>query len=124
MQKPPMKSTKQLILLLIAFSLSGCAGIQKPNTDLCIVNAPPGDTTTHKRKCYNMATDFDDNGVRLPAAKPVYRENPTVQDLNKFLVIDSPTGTVDGQAALQAWVQKLRQHFANCQNPQQAEAPR
>lgn len=117
-----MKLTKLLTTLFVAFNLAACGAIPKPNTDLCIVNAPDG--TTHKRKCYNMATDYDDNGVLLATAKPVYRENARVEDLNKFLVIDSPTGTVDGQSALSAWVQKLRQHFKDCQNPNANLAPR
>jgi hypothetical protein len=108
--------TKQLTLLSIIFSLTACAGITKPDTDVCIVNAP-----NKNRKCYNMATDYDDNGQRLATAKPVYRPNAQISDLNKFLCIDSPTGTVDGQAALSAWIQKIRQHFKDCQNPSSAQ---
>ena len=62
-----------------------------------------------------MNTDYDENGVLKPGSVAKYRANSTVQDLNKFLVVDSPTGTVDGQSALSGWIQKLRQHYATCQ---------
>lgn len=113
-----MKSTKLLMVLWTVCSLSGCAAIRAPNTDLCIVNAAADVQPAPKRKCYNMAKDYDDQGRLKPGAVPVYRENRSVQDLNKFLVVDSPTGTEDGQAELKAWVQKLRKHYENCQNGQ------
>jgi hypothetical protein len=102
---------KPVMVLLVAFSLAGCAGIPKPKTDLCIVNAP-----NENRKCYAMDKDYDDTGKLKPGAVPVYRKNTALSDLNKFLVIDSPTGTIDGQAELKAWLQKLRSHYANCQS--------
>lgn len=108
------RSTVLLLELLTAFSLLvGCAGIERPNTDVCIINAP-----NRNRRCQNMNTDYDDNGKLNPAAKPIYRSNASIQDLNKFLCIDSPTGTTDGQAALKAYLTKLRNRLANCQNGQ------
>lgn len=99
---------------LVAFSLlAGCAGIPRPNTDLCIVNAP-----NKNRKCHNMATDYDDKGNLIPGKPAIYRANERIEDLNKFLCVDSPTGTVDGQTELKAYLAKLRNRLANCQNGQ------
>ena len=63
-----------------------------------------------------MNTDYDDNGKLDPSKPPVFRANENIEDLNKFLCIDSPTGTEDGQAALKAFLTKLRKHYANCQS--------
>lgn len=87
----------------MAFSLVACA-VQRPNTDLCTVNAPAG-----HRKCYNMADDYTDKGRLKPGATPVYRSNKTIADLNKFLVVDSPTGTIDGQENLKVYLNELRE---------------
>jgi hypothetical protein len=104
----------RLTLLLIASSfVTACAGIPAPKTYVCVVNAA-NDLPVARRKCYNMETDYDADGIRKPEAKPIYRDNPTIKDLNKFMVIDGPTGTVDGQAALSAWLQKVRKHYKAC----------
>lgn len=104
---------KQLILALIAlwavFSFTSCAA-QRPNSDVCIVNAP-----NKNRKCYNLATQYDENGALKPGAVATYRANATIVDLNKALVIDSPTGFEDGLAALKIYIKELRDHYANCQ---------
>ena len=105
-----LRSTRLAILLSGVFSLSGCAGIPAPNTDLCIVNGPNVD-----RKCYNMATDYNSDGTLKATAVPVYRSNKTVMDLSKALVVDSPTGFEDGLAHLKTWLKELRNHYANCQ---------
>lgn len=98
----------RLMTLLMAFNilLSGCSTIKKPNTDLCIVNAP-----AKHRKCYNLKTDYDDNGKLKPGAAPVYRSNVTVDDLNKATLIDSPTGFEDGLADLKSYIKKLREAY-------------
>ena len=106
---------KRLILLPILLSaacslLAGCGGVALPNTDVCIVNGP-----NLNRKCYNMATDYNDDGSLKATAKPVYRTNKAVTDLSKALVIDSPTGFEDGLANLKTYITELRNHYANCQ---------
>lgn len=105
-----MKLKKLLMGLLTVSSLVGCASIRPPKTDLCLVNAP-----NQNRKCYSMEKDYDENGRLKPGAVAVYRKNTQISDLNKFLVVDSPTGPEDGIAELKAWIQKLRSHYANCQ---------
>lgn len=108
-----MKLIKPQIALWMVFSLSGCATIRAPDTDLCIVNAP-----AKKRKCYNLAMDYQSDGRLKPTAKPVYRPVEKIEDLNKFLVVDSPTGTEDGQARLKAYIRALREEYQRgCRPP-------
>ncbi len=103
--------TRLLTLLLIAGSFSAC-GIDPPDADLCIVNAP-----NKNRKCYNLKNDYLEDGTLKPDAVAVYRPNATVEDLNKSLVLDSPytvnnpnpTHFEDGIARVKAYVKKLRE---------------
>ncbi len=95
-------------MLLVAFSLSACA-IQRPNSDVCIINAPSG-----WRKCYNLRTDYDDNGILKKDAKPTYRLNPDITYLNKALVIDSSSGFEDGIAFLKTYINQLRDRYEQC----------
>lgn len=105
-----MRSIKLATVLSAACStLSACGGVALPNTDVCIVNGP-----NLNRKCYNMATDYNDDGSLKATAKPVYRSNKIVMDLSKALVIDSPTGFEDGLANLKTYITELRNHYANC----------
>ena len=110
-----MKWINLAIAPLVAFS--GCATIKPPETELCIVNSGAA-----KRKCYNLAHDYDKSGNLKPTAKPVYKPNSSIDDLNKFLVVDSPTGTEDGQARLKAYIKLLREEYERgCQPPARAE---
>lgn len=76
------------------------------------------------RKCYNLKRDYGDDGFLKPDAKPTYRPNATIEDLNKALVLDSPhdathpnpTHFEDGIARVKAWVKKLREAAA-CEAP-------
>lgn len=115
-----LKSTKLLILLLIVGS-SAC-GVPRPNADVCIVIAPPEDPEyPRKRKCYNLERDYNDDGTLKAGAKPVYRPNEKIEDLNKALVIDSPYDAQnpnpnhfeDGIARIKAWIKKLREAYEN-----------
>lgn len=107
-----MKLTRLLILLWAAGSLSAC-GIPRPDADLCIVNAP-----NQNRKCYNLKRDYNADGSLRPGAKPTYRPNATIEDLNKSLVLDSPDGFPEGIARMKAWVRKLRE-ASKCEAPRQ-----
>lgn len=101
-----MKLTRLLLALLTAFS--GCA-IQRPNADLCVVNGA-------QRRCFNLQTDYDDDGHIIAGHNGIYRANATLGALNKATIIDSPTGYVDGLAALKAYIAELRKEYQNnCQ---------
>lgn len=89
------QSTKHLIIFSL-FS-AGCAGIPRPDTNLCIVNA----MEAHK-KCYNMKRDYTANGTLKAEAEPSYTIIEDIKDLDKHLCIDP-----DGTAKLKAYLRKL-----------------
>lgn len=95
-----------LMTLLMACSTVACAAapVERPNSDVCLINAEAG-----HRKCYNMARDYDANGRLKPGVKATYKNNLTITDLNKAVVIDSPTGFEDGWARLKTYINQLRE---------------
>lgn len=90
----------RLITLLMISNFLACA-IPRPDTELCVVNAP-GLT----RKCFNLRDDYDDNGKLKPDASPLYLDTVTVQDLNKNVCTDP-----DGLANLKAYIKELREEL-------------
>jgi hypothetical protein len=101
----------------LALASAGC-GIERPNSEVCIVNAP-----AKNRKCYNLKTDYNDDGTLKAGAVAKYHPNGTVEDLNKAMVVDSPFDAAhpnpkhfeDGLARLKTWIKQLRQEYAACQ---------
>lgn len=92
------------VLLLMAFSLVGCATVQRPNIEAMIVNAPG------KKRCgYNLLNDYDDDGRIKPGAKMICRPNASVKDLNKAFLIDSEEGFTAAIAKLKAYIKNLRE---------------
>lgn len=93
---------------LMAFSLliaCSCA-IQRPDTDLCIVNAP-----AEHLKCYNMLRDYDDRGNLKSGAQATFRPAHSVRDINKYLATDPK-----GLANLKTYIGQLRDEYENrCQ---------
>lgn len=98
MQRQKKKLTRQLIPLWIICSIfSGC-GIPRPDSDLCVVNAPG-----QYQICYNLKRDYDSKGRRKPDAKPFFKPAHTIEDLNKNISMDP-----DSFARLKAYVNKLK----------------
>ncbi len=99
----------QLTKHLTAFSLlllAACAGVPRPDTDLCIINAP-----AKHLKCYNMARDYDESGQLLPSAKPTFRPASVIKDVNKYMAIDTK-----GLANLKTYINTLRDELSRrCQ---------
>lgn len=83
-------------MLLITFSLAGCAS--RPDATVCIVNAP-----AKNRKCYNLKDDYTDTGQLKANAKPKYLPANSVDDLNKNATVDP-----DGLAEIKAWLGDMR----------------
>lgn len=100
-----------MMLFLVSSLISGCAGISKPAAYGCIVNAP-----AKNRKCYSFKTDFNDDGNLKPTAKPVYRSNETIEDLNKAFVLDSDTGFEDGLARVKTTIRDAREEYQRMQD--------
>lgn len=100
--------TKLLTVLLLAFETSACAFGNKlparPDSDACVVNAEEG-----RQKCFNMKTDFDDNGNLLPTAKPFYKPALTVKDVDKATCFDVEKSLPN----LKVYLNELRQAITN-----------
>ena len=63
--------------------LCACGSVERPDANACWVNAAGG-----YKRCYNLLSDYDQNGVRLPSAKPI--DVPvTLQSLNGALTFDA-----------------------------------
>jgi hypothetical protein len=88
-------------LIIFSLALCGCVGIQRPDTDLCINNAP----AKHK-KCYNMLRDYDDNGKLKPGAKAFFKPLNSINDVNKDLDIDPK-----GLGNLKAYINQLKDEY-------------
>lgn len=92
-----------LCLVAALLILSACS-VPRPNTDICIANAPANHLI-----CYNLKKDYDNDGNRNPNAKPSYKPLTTVEDINKFACTDP-----DGLAELKIYLQDLRERFKDC----------
>ena len=49
----------------LAVFLISCSSVQRPDALICGVNA-----VASKLRCYNIKTDFDNDGVLIPGVKP------------------------------------------------------
>jgi hypothetical protein len=95
---------KLLIVLLITSSVVvSCANVERPDTDLCVVNAPAG-----HQKCYNLKRDYNNDGKRRKDAAPKFKPAKSIDDLNKSICTDA-----DGFANLKAFVNELRAASSN-----------
>lgn len=92
-----------MLLTVFSIGFSGCAHIKRPDTDLCIANAPK-----KVRKCYNMARDYTDDGRLKKDAKPFYKPLNSIDDINKNLTVDSEKSLPN----LKAYLQDLRDEYA------------
>lgn len=80
---------------------AACATIERPDSELCIVNAP-----LKRRKCYNLRHDYDDSGNLIPEATPSYAPVESVEDLNKHTTMDPESWT-----RFRAYLKKLREQY-------------
>lgn len=67
----------RLMISLIVFSLVGCASVKRPDALVCGVNAKG-----MKLRCYNIKTDFNDDGTRKADAQAKEIKISSIQDLN------------------------------------------
>jgi hypothetical protein len=71
---------RALILLLVISSLVGCAGVQRPDANICGINA-----VSSNLRCYNIKNDYSNDGTLDPKAKPVIIPLSGLNDLNAGL---------------------------------------
>jgi len=92
----------QVMILLVAFSLlASCAGIKRPNAELCIVNAP-----ARHLKCYNLYEDYEDSGLLKKNATAKFFRAETVEDLNKGTWMSNADW-----AELKKWIREIRKAY-------------
>lgn len=89
--------------IIFSILLVACS-VPRPDTDICIANAPE-----KHLKCYNLKKDYDNNGERDPNAKPTYKPFAQIEDVNKFALTDP-----DGLANLKIYLQDLRARYKDC----------
>lgn len=89
---------KTCLIISSVIFFSGCAGIPRPDSDLCVINAPASHLI-----CYNLKRDYTDNGVLKPDAKPHYKSVATLNDVNKHIIMD-----VDSFTKLKAYIKKVK----------------
>lgn len=73
----------RLMTALVTFSLLACSSIQRPDSWICGVNAKG-----MKLRCYNLKSDYDQNGSLNPGAKPQEYPLKSINDLNAWVCMD------------------------------------
>lgn len=68
---------KRLMMLLNICSLVGCAGVQRPDANICGINA-----VSSNLRCYNIRKDYNNDGILDANAKPVIVPLSGLNDLN------------------------------------------
>lgn len=81
--------------------LASCASIERPNAELCIVNAP----ALHL-KCYNLSEDYHSSGKLKNNATAKYLPAKTVEDLNKGVWMSN-----NDWAQVKGWIRQLRKAY-------------
>lgn len=72
--------------IAVAFALSGCGTIiQRPDSWVCGVNAA---AKPAKLRCYNLKSDYNDDGTRRPDAKPYEIFISELKDLQGWTCVD------------------------------------
>jgi hypothetical protein len=73
--------------------------MSRPDSEICVVNAP-----AKHMKCYNLLEDYDGEGNLKTDASPLYRPALVVEDLNKYIVIDSEKSFEN----LKIWINEMK----------------
>ena len=89
-------------------TLNSC-GLRRPDVDVGVINVPKG-----YMRAYNMRDDYDDEGNRKSGAKPTTYRVKSVEDVNKWLCVNSKDGPEEAQARLIAYLRKLRETPPKC----------
>ena len=92
-------------LMILSLVFSGCAAIERPSAHVCVVNA-----YAEHIKCYNLATDYDENGQLKKSANAKFGPAKTVMDLNKGVWMSN-----SDWAKVKVWISELRTAYEeNC----------
>lgn len=67
----------RLTTLCLTFSLIGCAGVKRPDANVCGINA-----VSSNLRCYNILKDYSNDGTLNANAKPTLVPISGLNDLN------------------------------------------
>jgi uncharacterized protein YigE (DUF2233 family) len=90
----------RLMILLSIFSLVGCANVQRPDADVCGVNAK-----TSKLRCYNIKNNYTNDGTLKDGATPTVKPIANLMSLNGGIYF-SPADF----EKLKVWLQDMRDY--------------
>jgi hypothetical protein len=93
----------ELLILGMFLPFLGCASIERPDSWVCGVNAK-----SEKLRCYNLKSDYSDQGTLKPEAKPMIYPLKSVSDLNGWVCIDPKS-----LEKLKVYLGDLRDYSAN-----------
>lgn len=92
------------------FSLASCASIKRPDSNLCFINVTAArlENITPHKECLNLSTDYDELGLKLSTATAKVSDLNDLSDLDRTFSMDAKSF-----ANLKAYIQKLRDYYAN-----------
>ena len=93
-----LKSSSWALLLIV---LAGCASVERPNAEICGINAK-----SSQLRCYNLKSDYDADGYRLPDAKPVVKPIASLMSLNGGMYLSK-----SDIAPVQAYIDAIRRLY-------------
>lgn len=98
-----------LVLTILCAISSGCAGVQRPDADICGINFA-SDAAAHLT-CYNIRSDFDANGTLIAGHHSHRKPIGQPQSLNAGKYISK-----EDWPKFQVWLQDIRSWSQNhCQ---------
>lgn len=93
--------TQLTICLLVCSFLVSCGSIERPDANACWINA-----AGNYKRCYNLLTDYDKNGIRKPDATPKDIPLNGISSLNGALTFDSKS-----QKELKRFLDESREEY-------------
>lgn len=88
-------------IVTIAFLATSCGSVERPNANLCGINSPAS-----QKECYNLRTDFNDDGTMQAGVKPKIVPLTGLKDLNANICMDP-----DSLKEVKRYVSELRKDY-------------
>ncbi len=98
---------QRTFLVVCSFAILSCAKISRPDADICVVNA-----FGKKLTCYNLARDYNDDGLIKPGTPAHFKPAPDIDSVNKHVVMSAADF-----GKFKAYVKKLREEYDNSCKP-------
>ena len=98
---------RRLITFSLLLFMGGCAGVQLPSSDICVVEAKQ-----FRLLCYNLKNDYavvNSRVVLKAGAVPHYKPLLAPSDVDKFTCTDPVSW-----GGIKAWAQALGDQYSNC----------